>query len=78
MKFKEAPDSLFDRIDHSELAETLGISVASIRQARLDQTAKAHRAAPDGWEAAVIRLAEGRVLHYRRLVDLLNRTKISK
>jgi hypothetical protein len=69
MNFKEATDGLFDRISHEELADALGISVASIRQARLSADAKAHRESPKDWEGAVIRLAEKRVLHYRRLID---------
>jgi hypothetical protein len=69
MNFKEATDGLFDRIDHTELAESLGISVASIRQARLIPSAKAYREPPKGWEDAVIRLAEKRVWHYRRLIE---------
>jgi hypothetical protein len=78
MKFKDATDALFNRIDHANLAKALGVSVASIRQARLGPAAKAHRAPPDGWREAAIRLAESRVLHYRRLIERLeeNRTKI--
>jgi hypothetical protein len=69
MNFKEATDGLFDRIDHAELADSLGVSVASIRQARLSPSAQAHREPPKDWEAAVIRLAEKRVWHYRRLIE---------
>ncbi len=69
MNFKEATDGLFDRVGHEELADLLDVSVASIRQARLAATAKAHRNPPDKWEDAVIRLAEKRVFHYRRLID---------
>ena len=69
MNFKEATDGLFDRIDHAELAESLGISVASIRQARLSPNARAYREPPKNWEDAVIRLAEKRVWHYRRLIE---------
>jgi hypothetical protein len=71
MNFKEATDGLFDRIDHAKLAKALGVSVASIRQARLDPTAKAHRNPPDGWREKALRLAEGRVLHYRKLIERL-------
>jgi DNA-binding GntR family transcriptional regulator len=71
MNFKEATDGLFNRISHEELAEALGVSVASIRQARLGRDAKAHREPPDGWREAAIRLAEGRVLHYRKLIERL-------
>ena len=72
MNFKEATDRLFDRIDHAELAEALGVSVASIRQARLTPTAKAYREAPKLWEKAIIRLAEGRI---RRLVALIEKIR---
>jgi hypothetical protein len=69
MNFKEATDGLFDRIDHAELADALGVSVASIRQARLTPSANAYREPPPNWQDAVIRLAEKRVFHYRRLID---------
>jgi hypothetical protein len=69
MNFKEATDGLFDRIDHAELAKALGVSVASIRQARLSPQAKAYREPPPNWQVALIRLAEKRVWHYRRLIE---------
>jgi hypothetical protein len=71
MNFKEATDGLFDRVDHAELADALGISVATIRQARLSPDAKAHRQPPERWRAAVIRLAERRAEHYKRLASSL-------
>jgi hypothetical protein len=74
MNFKEATDRLFDRIDHTELAEALGVSVASIRQARWSPDAKAHRQPPEDWEEAVRRLAEKRAKHYKRLADNLRRS----
>lgn len=75
MDFKEATDALFERTDHTELADALGISVASIRQARLDASARAHRAPPRGWESAVIQLAEQRMQHYRRLIDHVSKAR---
>lgn len=68
MNFKEATDGLFERISHEELAEALGVSVASIRQARLNPKAKAYRAPPPDWGKAVLLLAEKRMDHYRRLI----------
>lgn len=73
MNFKEATDALFDRVTHEELAETLGVSVASIRQARLATQALSHRSPPKRWEAAVRTLAERQVTHYRALIDELDR-----
>lgn len=75
MNFKEATDGLFDRIDHAQLAEALGVSVASIRQARLNPRAKAFREPPEAWRHAIIRLAEKRVWHFRKLIEQLNATK---
>jgi hypothetical protein len=74
MNFKEATDGLFDRVSHEELADSLGVSVASIRQARLSPQARAFREPPPGWREAVIGLAEKRAAHYRKLVERLQKT----
>lgn len=71
MDFKKATDELFAKVDHAELAGALGVSVALIRQARLDENAKAHRAPPKGWEEAVLKLAEKEIDHYQRLAQAL-------
>ena len=75
MDFKEATDGLFDRISHENLAEALGVSVASIRQARLPETAKAYRQPPTGWQDQIIRLSERRIMHYRQLIDRIRKNK---
>ena len=71
MDFKEASDGLFDRVDHEDLAGALGVSIATVRQARLNLEAKAHRRPPEEWRNAIIGLAEERVGHYRKLIDNL-------
>ena len=71
MNFKEATDALFERVSHEDLATELGVSVPSIRQARLDPKAAAHRQPPEGWGKAVASLAESRVRHYKELVRKL-------
>jgi hypothetical protein len=71
MDFKNATDELFDRVTHETLASELGVSIPTIRQARLDESANAHRQPPEGWEKAVARLAEERARHYRELVRKL-------
>ena len=73
MNFKEATDDLFARVDHDSLAKAMGVSVPSVRQARLSPTAKAHREPPEGWEYAVIRLAEQQMMRHRRLIDQLRK-----
>jgi hypothetical protein len=69
MDFRKATDALFDPVGHADLAKALGVSVALIRQARLNAEAIAHRSPPQGWEEAVAELAEGRAMHYRQLVE---------
>jgi hypothetical protein len=69
MNFKQATDRLFSRVDHQDLAKALGVSVASIRQARLKPDALAHRSPPPDWENALVRLAEERVGHFRKLIE---------
>jgi hypothetical protein len=74
MTFREATDSLFACIGHEDLARALGVSVASIRQARLKDTAKSHRAPRRGWEAAVISLAKQKITQYQELIAQLEMT----
>lgn len=73
MNFKEATDVLFSHVRQEELAEAMGgISIASIRQARLNPEANAYRSPPVGWEKAVIKLAEK---HSKELADLARSLK---
>jgi DNA-binding GntR family transcriptional regulator len=69
MEFREATDELLSRISHEQLAETLGVSVAAVRQARLAQSANAHRPPPKDWRFAVIRLAEQQIMRNRELIE---------
>ena len=69
MNFKEATESLCSGLSHEELAAALGVSVATVRQARLREGAKARRSPPANWQRAVIQLAEQQMLKYRQLID---------
>ena len=69
MDFKKATDELFANVSHDDLAKALGVSVASIRQARLQEGALARRSPPPGWQISIRRLAEGQERHYRRLAQ---------
>lgn len=71
MDFKSALDGLCVKVDHGDVAKALGVSVQTVRQARLDPTGKAHRNPPPDWNSALIRLAEERVWHYRELIEKL-------
>jgi transposase len=71
MTFRKATDDLLAGISHEELAKALGVSVATVRQARLADDAKAHRSPPASWGAPVLRLAKQRADHFKRLVARL-------
>ena len=71
MDFKKATDALCEGVTHQELAEALGVSLASVRQARLGKDAKARRAPPAGWERGVLKLAEARAKALEKLIDQL-------
>jgi DNA-binding GntR family transcriptional regulator len=78
MNFKAATDALFERVSHEDLADELGVSIAAIRQARLELSANAHRPAPKGWERAVVQLAENRIRLYHELIGELERQGSAK
>src|SRR6185437_8251027 len=71
MDFKKATDDLFAGISHEDLARALGVSVAAIRQARLDPKAKAYRTAPANWTRAVLALAQRQAARYQELIEEL-------
>lgn len=71
MNFREATESLCAGVSHQELAEALGVSVATVRQARLRSDAKAHRSPPGDWRTALRPLAEKRLTEYRKLLESL-------
>lgn len=69
--FRKATDELLASISHQELADALGVSVPTVRQARLDESANAHRRPPDGWEKVVAKLARAKAAAFARLADRL-------
>lgn len=60
MDFKTATDRVAGCISHAEIAEAAGVSVQTIRQARLDPSAPGHRPPPAGWQSVLARLARNR------------------
>lgn len=71
--FRKATDELTAHTSHEELAKALGVSVPTVRQARLDQAANAHRKPPEGWEETVADLAEKHAARLLRLSKALNK-----
>jgi DNA-binding XRE family transcriptional regulator len=74
MKFRKAVDALCSALTHEDVAKALGVSVQTIRQARMKEESKSSRAPPPNWEQALVRLAENRVSYYRKLMDKLRKT----
>jgi hypothetical protein len=71
MNFRTATDELLVHPTLEDLADALGVSVQTIRQARTVKSSTAHRAPPVGWERAVRRLAENTAAHHLRLASKL-------
>jgi transposase len=71
MDFKKATDELMAGMSRVEIAKALGCSEATVRQARLDVSANAHRNPPPGWEARTAKLAARQADRLRRLAKRL-------
>jgi hypothetical protein len=69
--FRDATDDLLETVSHEELADALGCSVATVRQARRDEGTASYRSPPKGWEKVVIKLAEQKIDLLKRLVARL-------
>lgn len=69
LSFADATDALLVSISREDIANRLGVSVATVKQARLPVEAHAHRPPPKGWRSAVLAVAEEMAEHYRRLAD---------
>jgi hypothetical protein len=74
MDFRKATDDLCEPVSHEELARALGVSVATVRQARLRSNAKAHRSPPPHWEDAVVKIAENRIRHLHHLISQVEKS----
>ena len=75
MEFREAVDALCAPLHHEDVAKALNVSLQTVRQARLPEDSTAFRAAPKNWKGAIIRLAECRILYYRKLIEKLRNTE---
>ena len=72
MDFKKATEELMAAMTRGQIADALGVSEATVRQARLDDTANAHRNPPQGWEGKVAKLAKQRAERLQRLAERLS------
>jgi DNA-binding GntR family transcriptional regulator len=69
MDFRGATDKLGAAITHDDIARQLGISVQSIRQARMNGDSLGQRKPPDNWKVAPVALAESRITYFKRLIE---------
>jgi hypothetical protein len=60
MDFKTATDRVAGCISHAEIAEAAGVSIQTIRQARMDPGSASYRNPPAGWQAVLVALARKR------------------
>lgn len=73
MDFKTATDRLTACLGHSDIADAAGVSVQSIRQARLDPNSLSYRSPPVGWQKMVARLAREQSRVLKALAEELER-----
>ena len=71
MDFKTATDRVAGCISHAEIAEATGVSVQTIRQARLDPSAAGNRPPPHNWKVVLAALVRARSQQLAAFADLL-------
>jgi len=73
MDFRTAANVLGKQVTTADMAEALGVSPHSVRQARLQDGAPGFRKPPDGWPQVFIRLAEERCRELKAFIEELER-----
>lgn len=71
MDFIEATDALARKVSHEDLARELGVSVQTVRQARMDPESPSYRQPPASWRRAVADLARRRGGELQELAEAL-------
>lgn len=73
MDFKTATDRVAGCISHAEIAEAAGVSIQTIRQARMDPDSPSYRNPPVGWQGVLARLARQRSRALAAFADQVER-----
>ncbi|HEX6368568.1 MAG TPA: hypothetical protein VF006_06540 [Longimicrobium sp.] len=73
MDFKTATDQVAGCITHVEIAEAAGVSIQSIRQARMDPGSPSYRNPPAGWQEVLASLARQRSRELAAFADQIDR-----
>ena len=71
MDFRTATDKLCAPVTHEDVARQLGISVQSVRQARMNGNSNGQRKPPDHWRDALITLTKNRISYFEWLIQQL-------
>lgn len=72
MDFKTATDRVAGCISHAEIAEAAGVSIQTIRQARMDPTSSSYRNPPAGWQGVLALLLRERARELQEVADVLS------
>jgi hypothetical protein len=72
MDFKTATDRVGGCITHAEIAEAAGVSIQTIRQARMDPSSKSYRHPPSQWQSVLAWLARRRAKELEAFADSLD------
>lgn len=73
MDFRTATDRLTDCVSSERIAQELGVEAPTVRRYRMKERMKNARTPPAGWQAAIIRLCDERIAHFRKLKRALAR-----
>lgn len=73
VEFRAAVKALSAGFTHDEIADVLGASFYSVKQALLPSDSPAYRSPPPGWQKALSKLARKRGGDLAKLADQLDR-----
>lgn len=73
MEFRDAARILGEQITTAEMAEALGVSHSTARQARMKPDAPGYRRPPPNWRSVLARLARERARRLEELAAELDR-----
>lgn len=71
MDFKTATDRVAGCITHAAIAEAAGVSIQTIRQARMDLNSPSYRQPPVHWREVLCRLARERAAELQAFASQL-------
>lgn len=71
MNFRSVTDEMSVHPTLEDMADSLGVSLQALRQARANDESTAYRRPPEGWERVALKLTENTIAHYERLARKL-------